>query len=70
MRLPEKRRGVRSLSDRDVVSGLPIELEITAETVYEAIKDNLNSICNADQDDLSRKLRRRLQRTSSMPVSI
>ena len=31
----------------DVVSGLPIEMEITAETVYEAMKDNLNSICNA-----------------------
>lgn len=32
---------------RDLVSGLPIELEISAETVYEAIKDNLNSICNS-----------------------
>ena len=31
----------------DVVSGLPIEMEITAETVYEAMKDNLSSICNA-----------------------
>ena len=30
-----------------MVSGLPIEMEITAETVYEAMKDNLNSICNA-----------------------
>ena len=28
-------------------SGLPIELEINAQTVYEAIKDNLNSICNS-----------------------
>lgn len=27
---------------RDVVSGLPIEMEITGEVVYEAIKDNLN----------------------------
>lgn len=32
---------------RDLVSGLPIELEISAQTVYEAIKDNLNSICNS-----------------------
>lgn len=32
---------------RDVVSGLPIELEITAEVIYEAIKNDLNSICNS-----------------------
>ncbi len=32
---------------RDLVSGLPIELEINAQTVYEAIHDNLNSICNS-----------------------
>lgn len=32
---------------RDLVSGLPIELEISAQTVYDAIKDNLNSICNS-----------------------
>lgn len=32
---------------RDVVSGLPIELEITADVVYEAIKNDLNSICNS-----------------------
>jgi rod shape-determining protein MreB len=31
----------------DVVSGLPIEMTIEAEMVYTAIKDNLNSICNA-----------------------
>ena len=31
----------------DVVSGLPVEREITAEVVYEAIKDNLESICNS-----------------------
>jgi len=30
---------------RDVVSGLPIEMEITAAIVYEAIKDNLTNIC-------------------------
>ena len=32
---------------RDVVSGLPIEMEMSGEVVYEAIKDNLNTICNA-----------------------
>ncbi len=32
---------------RDVVSGLPIEMEITAQVVYDAIKDNLNAICNS-----------------------
>ncbi len=32
---------------RDVVSGLPIEMEISGDVVYEAIKDNLNSICNS-----------------------
>jgi rod shape-determining protein MreB len=32
---------------RDVVSGLPIEMEISAQIVYDAIKDNLNAICNS-----------------------
>ncbi len=32
---------------RDLVSGLPVEMEITAATVYEAIKDNLESICTS-----------------------
>ncbi len=32
---------------RDVVSGLPIEMDISSSIIYEAIKDNLNSICNA-----------------------
>lgn len=32
---------------RDVVSGLPIEMEMNGTVVYEAIKDNLNSICNS-----------------------
>lgn len=31
----------------DVVSGLPIQMEVTAETVYNAIKENMNSLCNA-----------------------
>lgn len=32
---------------RDLVSGLPTEKEISAAVVYDAIKDNLNSICNS-----------------------
>lgn len=32
---------------RDVVSGLPIEMELSGKIVYEAIKDNLNNICNS-----------------------
>lgn len=32
---------------RDVVSGLPIEMQITSTIVYEAIKDPLNTICNS-----------------------
>ncbi len=32
---------------RDVVSGLPIEMELSGAVVYEAIKDNLNNICNS-----------------------
>lgn len=32
---------------RDVVSGLPIEMEIAAETVYLAMQANLTSICNS-----------------------
>lgn len=32
---------------RDVVSGLPIEMEMSGTVVYEAIKDNLSNICNS-----------------------
>ncbi|MGN0291719.1 MAG: rod shape-determining protein [Lachnospiraceae bacterium] len=32
---------------RDLVSGLPVEREISTSVVYDAIKDNLNSICNS-----------------------
>ena len=31
----------------DVVSGLPIQMEITAEMVYSAMKDNLETLCNS-----------------------
>ncbi|MCD8299945.1 MAG: rod shape-determining protein, partial [Clostridiales bacterium] len=31
----------------DVVSGLPIEMPITASDVYDAIKDNLSTICSS-----------------------
>jgi len=31
----------------DVVSGLPIEVQISASLIYEAMKDSLSSICNA-----------------------
>lgn len=32
---------------RDVVSGLPIEMEISSKVVYDATKDILNTICNS-----------------------
>ena len=32
---------------RDVVSGLPIEMEIGSKIVYEAMKSNLESICTS-----------------------
>ena len=32
---------------RDLVSGLPIEMEVAAETVYKAMKANLESICTS-----------------------
>ncbi len=32
---------------RDVVSGLPIEMEISAEVIYEAIRPTLESICSS-----------------------
>ena len=36
-----------SIVGRDVVSGLPIETEITATQVYEFIQSDLNDICNS-----------------------
>ncbi len=32
---------------RDVVSGLPIEMEVKASTVYEGMKNDLTNLCNA-----------------------
>ncbi len=39
--------GTMTIVGLDVVSGLPIQMEVTAETVYNAIKENMNSLCNA-----------------------
>ena len=41
------REGSMVVVGLNVVSGLPVQMEVTAETVYEAIKDNLASLCNA-----------------------
>lgn len=38
---------IATIVGRDVVSGLPIEMQITSTIVYEAIKDQLNTICNS-----------------------
>ncbi len=40
-------QGSLSIVGLDVVSGLPIELSMTADIVYEAMKDHLASICNS-----------------------
>ena len=45
--LPEEEETSAVIVGRDVVSGLPIEMEISSPVIYEAIKDNLNSICNS-----------------------
>lgn len=45
--LPEEEEQSAVIVGRDVVSGLPIEMEVSSSVVYEAIKDNLNSICNS-----------------------
>ena len=41
------RTGSCTIVGLDVVSGLPIEMSIDAEVVYEAMKDSLANICNA-----------------------
>ncbi len=45
--LPEEEERHAKIVGRDIVSGLPIEMEISSKIIYEAIKDNLNSICNS-----------------------
>lgn len=45
--VPEEEERTAKIVGRDIVSGLPIEMEISSKVVYEAIKDNLNSICNS-----------------------
>ena len=44
--LPGRERKM-TIVGRDVVSGLPIEMDISAEIVYEAMKSNLESICTS-----------------------
>lgn len=44
--LPD-RTGSCTIVGLDVVSGLPIEMSIDAQVVYEAMKDSLANICNA-----------------------
>ncbi len=39
--------GTLAVVGLDVVSGLPVEIKIDASVVYEAMKDNLSSICSA-----------------------
>jgi rod shape-determining protein MreB len=45
--LPEGPERSAVIVGRDVVSGLPIEMEISSEIVYKAIKDNLGTICTS-----------------------
>lgn len=45
--LPEEEEYTARIVGRDIVSGLPIEMDISSKTIYEAIKDNLNAICNS-----------------------
>ncbi|MEY8390654.1 rod shape-determining protein [Lachnospiraceae bacterium] len=45
--LPTEEEQTEIIVGRDVVSGLPIEMEIASSVVYEAVKDHLNSICNS-----------------------
>lgn len=44
---PENLEKTTVIVGRDVVSGLPIEMEVSAQMVYDAIKENLNSICTS-----------------------
>lgn len=45
--IEQEEETIATIVGRDVVSGLPIEMQITSTIVYEAIKDQLNTICNS-----------------------
>lgn len=45
--IPEAEEKTATIVGRDVVSGLPVEMEITTGIVYEAIKESLSSICTS-----------------------
>ncbi|SFG26547.1 rod shape-determining protein MreB [Lachnospiraceae bacterium C7] len=45
--LPNMEEDSRVIVGRDVVSGLPIEKEISSDIIYEAMQANLTSICNS-----------------------
>ena len=44
---PKTREDRMVVVGRDVLSGLPIEMEISSEAIYEAMKSNLESICTS-----------------------
>ncbi len=41
------RKDAMTIVGRDVVSGLPVEMDITSDIVYEGMKDDLSNICTA-----------------------
>lgn len=45
--IAQEEETVETIVGRDVVSGLPIEMQINSSIVYEAVKDPLNTICNS-----------------------
>ncbi len=45
--IAQEEETAETIVGRDVVSGLPIEMQINSSIVYEAIKDPLNTICNS-----------------------
>ncbi len=45
--LPDEEERTATIVGRDVVSGLPIEMDISNKIIYEAIKENLANICTS-----------------------
>ncbi len=45
--ISQEEQDVETIVGRDVVSGLPIEMQINSQIIYEALKDPLNTICNS-----------------------